>query len=159
MQRLSTRALMLLALAAPACATAQTVPDAPDAPAPAPEMPTPADTGATGLPTGQALHDAVLGRWTGTAHDGTATTEEVSLELSDTTYELEAGVFDNNTAWAVTGDIIFLEQDGSEFTEDGMCFRATKITAREIIGNWTWGKSATECDTHWYELVLVRSGD
>jgi len=113
-----------------------------------------------GPPRGAALRRAVVGTWHGTAHDGTSTTEAVTLTLADDHYALKAGIVDAGEGWSVRDDFVYLVQDADDqMAEGGICFRGSAIEANHIVGTWGWADGAANCDENAlsYEVVLDRT--
>lgn len=115
------------------------------------------------LPRGEALAMAVIGEWDGTAADGTEDDEDVELTLNaDGRFTLGAGLVHESYHWAVRDDLIVLLPDLSTESSDGICFRASRISARRIEGKWTYTLPGARvdgdigCRDAWYAVTLDR---
>lgn len=116
-----------------------------------PEPPEP-----SGPPRGDALRAAVLGHWTGTAHDGTETTEDVDLTMSAESYDISAGVVIGSNGWKIADDIVWLEGDeDNELESRSICFRPSSVTATALVGQWAFSDD-DRCSDEWYDVTLER---
>ncbi len=127
-------------------------------PASAPEAP---ESGV--LPRGEALAMAVVGVWNGSAEDGTPTAEGVELTLNaDGKFALSAGLVNESYHWTVRDDLVVLLPDLAAEASDGICFRASRITARRIEGKWAYTQAGARvdgdiaCRDSWFPVTLER---
>jgi len=122
-----------------------------------PLVPPPAPVGP---PRGDALWRSVIGSWTGTAEDGSPTTVQVELTLSDDgNFDLSAGLVSEAYHWEVRDDLVVLLPDPDVDFGDGICFRASRVAASRLEGSWCYTSGTGDdlrCDGTWYPVTLDR---
>ena len=141
--------LAFLVLAAAGCGTSPT--SSPEAP----------ESGV--LPRGEALAMAVVGTWGGSAEDGTPTSESVDLTLdADGKFAISAGLVNESYHWTVRDDLVVLLPDLTAEASDGICFRASRISAHRIEGKWAYTQAGARvdgditCKDSWFPVTLDR---